>query len=348
MENNKYPELNTVVEELGRYGAAVFELSYEEFLRAGYEPGDLVEVCINGEKFAVPAGTAYSDVDTGSLVLIKIAMYDRMILAQNNVHGFAEAHNIKKGDAAVIRMLSKGGCLEEYELRKVTMSGERSDYGTDEEFANFRAVKAGKIAEGRLLRGFSPINPSDGRSTYADALLKKAGAETAINLDNESEEQRELYPGYHGTYYSTLRVVPVKMSFSVREESFPRAIEAVLNAIALNEAPYYIHCRYSRDRTGLLCAILEALSGASFTEIREDYMLSYENIHHLEKGSPKWEFQAGEHVDKVLKELLGTDDLSCGLKEKTEEVLNKKYGIKKSLIKKAVSRLCGKKGCGSR
>ena len=32
-------------------------------------------------------------------------------------------------------------------------------------------------------------------------------------------------------------------------------------------APYYLHCNTGKDRTGLLCAIVEALMGASYKEI---------------------------------------------------------------------------------
>ena len=340
------PEIITVVDEIGRYGAAVFLVTSEEYYAEGFRPGDIVTVTINGKKFIVPQGTAYSDVDSHELILLKIALEDRMILAVNNEPGFAEKNGIRRGDEVRIKRKKKGGYLKEYRLRSVLMSGDRADYESDEAFANFRTVKAGNILPGRLYRGFSPINPSDNRNLIADRLLSQTGVRTAINLDNEDLAARSRYPGYAESFYAGLRVVPVRMSFSPEEESFPESIRAAVTAAAENPAPLYIHCRYSRDRTGLLCAILEALCGASPEEIRLDYMLSYENIHHLRRDSEKWEFQAVQHVDRVLSDLLGIGDFGRAtgemLCEKTKEMLTLRCGLPDDTIQKLVENLCRK------
>ena len=41
--------------------------------------------------------------------------------------------------------------------------------------------------------------------------------------------------------------------------------------------PYLIHCLEGKDRTGYACAILEALCGATYDEIVNDYLITYDN-----------------------------------------------------------------------
>jgi protein tyrosine/serine phosphatase len=44
-----------------------------------------------------------------------------------------------------------------------------------------------------------------------------------------------------------------------------------------HDGPYLIHCYAGVDRTGIVCAILEALMGASRVEIASDYARSFIN-----------------------------------------------------------------------
>jgi hypothetical protein len=55
-----------------------------------------------------------------------------------------------------------------------------------------------------------------------------------------------------------------------------------------NSGPFLIHCGDGVERTGIVCAVLEAFMGASAEEITADYMKSYENVYHLERGSDEW------------------------------------------------------------
>ena len=48
-----------------------------------------------------------------------------------------------------------------------------------------------------------------------------------------------------------------------------------LKILIKNEGPFYIHCIEGKDRTGFVCALLEAFMGASLEEIEADYMLTY-------------------------------------------------------------------------
>ena len=325
-----FPVLTTDISSIGRYGAAVLSLTAEQFYGAGYASGDLVRAEMPGLSLVVPAGTSYTDVDSGQAVLLKIEFEDRMLLAVSNENGFAEKNRLRPGDPVTIRMERKEGYRKEYQLRCLTMGESREDYPSDEAFCNFRPVRAGKIKENYLYRGFSPINPTENRADQTDRLLSGTGVKTVINLDGEGSAERTAYPGYEHRYYASLNIFPVKMNFSVRDPGFADCIRRVAEILTGEEGPFYIHCRYGRDRTGLICLILEALCGAEFHEIVLDYMLSFENIHGLERYSEKWNCQAEKRVFRCFEDLTGV----CPGKDMSGEEL-------KALMEKSLMETCG-------
>lgn len=343
MTDNR-PVLNTEVEEIGRYGAAVLKVTADEFFSSGFEPGDIVNTVIGEKSFDMPVGTAYTDVDNHKLIILKIDLDDRMLVALNYNNSFSRDNGIKEGDSVTITMKEKHGYLEEYRLRSISMSGSREDYDSDESFTNFRPVSAGKIIPGRLWRGFSPINPADNRAFYADRLLSKTPVRTAINLDGEDEKKRSSYAGYRDSFYSGLTVVPVMMTFSPGDAAFSENIKTVFRGISENKGPYYIHCRYGRDRTGLVCMILEGLCGASMEEISSDYMKSYENIHFLEKGSEKWLFQREKRLFETYRIFTGEkadpDADGESVSRLMRRVLTGKYGFTEEELCRVCDRLC--------
>ncbi|MDO4489258.1 MAG: tyrosine-protein phosphatase [Eubacteriales bacterium] len=332
------------VAELGRYDAAVLDLYASDFYAAGFDPGDIVDLRIRDYLFTIPVGTAYSDVDPYEIIFMEIALDGRMLVTINSGDHFASLYGIVPGDPVVIEMHKKAGYIKEYTLRCLTMSGNRQDYDSDEEFANFRFVKAGDIKPGFLYRGMSPINPTDNRNFISDMLLSKTDVRTCINLDDEDEKRRQRYPGYKKTHYSKLKIVPVKMPFSAKGRDVFDKFARIARAIIEDDGPFFIHCRYARDRTGMVCAILEGLCGASFEEITMDSMLSYENIHHIERGSEKWLFQAKQHVTDFLIEVTGERDIENKKRDELKELITNmcinKCGLTRDEIDAVYKKLC--------
>ena len=62
-----------------------------------------------------------------------------------------------------------------------------------------------------------------------------------------------------------------------QSEEFAQKIVQGFNAMAEEEGPYLVHCTEGKDRTGFVCMLIEALAGASYPEIADDYMLTYDN-----------------------------------------------------------------------
>lgn len=57
-----------------------------------------------------------------------------------------------------------------------------------------------------------------------------------------------------------------------------RLIEA-LKELCTRTAPYVVHCMEGKDRTGYVCALLEGLCGATYQEIIDDYLITYDNYY---------------------------------------------------------------------
>jgi len=338
-------EVKTHIDEIGRYGAAVFAVTAEEFYSAGFASGDLVCVEIGEKSFEVPVGTAYSDVDNGKMILLKIEFEKRMLLSVNNENGFAAKQGLNVGDRVTVRMKEKGGYLSEYERRKLVMGTDRAGYPSDEAFCNFRAVSAGKMKNSFLYRGFSPINPMENRSALTDALLAKTDVKTVINLDGEKEEDRRRYAGYEQSHYAKLNIIPLKTGFSAADPSFPGNMKELIGILTKEEGPFYIHCRFGRDRTGLLCMALEALCEADLGEIMEDYMLSYENIHRLEKYSDRWNLQLEKKAFRAFEELTGVYP-DRNLSGKETEALMRETVIGRCRVTEEELNLWKEKFCG--
>ena len=78
-----------------------------------------------------------------------------------------------------------------------------------------------------------------------------------------------------------------------------------LSAMVELDGPYLIQCSLGRDRTGVLIALLEALSGAGYDEIISDYMESYRNLHNINMDADSLQYRLfKQRIDEKLEETL--------------------------------------------
>lgn len=61
--------------------------------------------------------------------------------------------------------------------------------------------------------------------------------------------------------------------------------------------PWLVYCTEGKDRTGVVCMVLEALAGASYDQVEADYMASYANYYGITKESDP------ERYDVIVSEL---------------------------------------------
>ena len=290
-----------------KYGNLTTDILSKDLYAAGYQMGDMLKVKIGSTTFEAPFVGTYSDVAVGAKLVRAPADGAYAIIAIN--HGdLATEAKAKAGTEITITLAKAAGYLDEYEARNVDRfrTNVRDDYASDEVFANFREIAIGDIAEGVLYRSSSPVNPELGRNTYADALAKAAGVKTVVNLA-DSEETMKAYEGYDDSYYATLDVIALNMGVDFKADEFKTQLVKGLTFMTEHEGPYLFHCTEGKDRAGFTAILLEALMGGKLEEIRADYMLSYVNYYHVEKGTAKYDINA-KIAEQMLCQIAGVDE----------------------------------------
>ena len=78
------------------------------------------------------------------------------------------------------------------------------------------------------------------------------------------------------------------------------------------DGPYYIHCMEGKDRTGFVCALLEALAGADYSEMCADYMITYRNYYKIseENTSEKYSAVVSLYFNSFMECLVGSGDVN--------------------------------------
>ena len=317
-------QITTKIHEIAKHGNLVFYMYGSDLFDKGFEHGDIVEIAIGEKKWEVPLCTSYSDVDSGEAVLRATGETDGVVLALNmgdfaTTAGIAKKTTIQEDPGyrwdylmespvqITITMKEEGGYREEWLIRQLVRTNERTDYShlSDEAFANFRVIGTTGMGVNKLYRSSSPINPELGRSTYADKAARDAGIITVVNLADHSN----TYEGTENSYYSTCKVTYVNLGMDFLSESTLNGLAEGMRFIINNYGPYLIHCNEGKDRAGFVSALLECLMGATLDEVTDDYMVTYYNYYGVEKGSEKYNAIVKNNLIKVLNTTFKVDDV---------------------------------------
>ena len=303
------------VKEIEKYGHALLDITIEDFLAAGYELGDTVDVVFdNGYTLTgIPFFNGYY-VQKGS-PLLRAYPGQTNIAVCINYGKLNEIAGISAGTGVEISLDKKAAALETQILNSLTYTNNREDYSSDEVFANFREITVGKIKPGRLYRSASPFNPKYGRGPYANALAEKVGIRGILDLADNEEDIRAYFdqPDFNSFYSKALyekgAVLLLGMPVDYSSESFAKKLVSGIAGVGSAEGPILIHCTEGKDRAGFVSALVEALMGATYQEIIDDYMKSYENYYGLTKESDpgKYAVVVKNNIDGMLRVIAGTD-----------------------------------------
>ena len=340
-------EVTSSVKEIQKYGNLVLTIEKKDLDAMGAEYGDVFTVSFQDTEVYAPYCTNYSDVDLGSIVLRNDG--ETLILAIN-MGDFATTYSIaekvsnpdktykwifEEGKtmediSLLLTLTGKGEYRDEWLIHQLSRTDNREDYSSDAAFANFREIKGGKIGEGALFRSSSPINNEIGRAKYADALVKENGIRTVMNLADSGEsilsymEKEDFASPYYASLFENGDVIALNMGVSFKTREFQASLSEGLTFLASKEGPYLVHCTEGKDRAGFTSALLSALMGLTYQEIVEDYMTTYENYYHIEKGSEQYEAVKKSNIDSMLSFIASveSDKLSqVDLSLKAEEFL---------------------------
>lgn len=291
------------------YGTLIPDFTASDMFEAGFDYGDIVDISIGDSiNFSAPFVTAYTDAGTmgfaccdyrasGQTVAIAIANGDLL----ERVGG-------KDYDPITISMNEKGGYMEINKYLGLVYNDDINDYGDPEVFANFREVTTTGVAPGKFFRGSNSVNAqkNHARYTYVDSLAKLHHINTVIDIADTAEDIASQIDqdDYEAVYCPALFKAGNFACLSMRSDSFTDDYMAKMaqgmRFIIAHDAPYLVHCIEGKDRCGFVCLILEAICGASMEELQDDYMLTFENYYHLEKGSRGWEINCDLTFNRIM------------------------------------------------
>jgi hypothetical protein len=294
-------------------------MSIDEFNALGFEYGDCVDVMFsNGYELQdIPYYNGYY-VNVGDPLVIGYPDYPHIAVALCYGTLWEDAE-LAEGDTATVTLDKEGAYDAQQDAFDITYTDERSDYASDEVFANFRACSGGMLKANTVYRSASPIDNEHNRSPYVEALMKEAGVAYVLDLSDNAEEvdafeAEDIATDIDISYFKGLRdagnVGLLNLSANYPSQEFAEALAAGLVEMSQHDGPYLVHCIEGKDRTGFVCILLESLAGATYDELQADYMATYANYYGITKESDPDKYEAISHLnlDGMLGFLAGVDE----------------------------------------
>ena len=329
--NNKkqIKDLGIIHEE--EFGGVYIKKTIEDFNNYGFNYGDSVDIKFsNGYKLVdQPYYNGYY-VDANNSLLVGYPGYDYIKAAINYGDDLFIVANLKETDTATITLNKKGKYKNIQEACDIHYYDERSKYTTDSEFSNFREINVGNIKDGILFRSASPCDNKHKRVAYTDKLIENVHIDFIMNLADTREkidkyitqyDLEHIAPYFLSIYnqnrcfitFGTLESVdPIGLNMNYLSDDFRNKVSGGCKAILDSDGPILVHCLEGKDRTGFVCIVLEVLMSATYEEIVDDYMKTYENYYGIVKGDPKYEIIKKRNVDAMLSFICNGSDYTKG------------------------------------
>ena len=292
------------------FGAVAIDISIEDFKALGFDFGDSLEIGFsNGKKEKdIPFYNGYY-VRPGDFLLVGYPGYETIRFCCNSGDDPWITLGLKESDTVTIRLKEKEKFLS-------------VQNALNSEFANYREVAGGNIKPATIYRGASPVDNKHKRAGYVDSLIKQDRINYVINLAETEEKLEELAKDtdYFKTIYDQGRYHLAVMNMNYKSDEFAKKVKDILIAMTANDGPYYIHCQEGKDRTGFVCLIVEALAGASYEEVKDDYMITYANYYKVtqEKDKTKYDMIVDQYLGGMIEAIAGkeiTDPKATDLEE---------------------------------
>ena len=286
-----FEPIHATVTEVDQFGDIAFDKGQGDLDRIGLEYGDSVDLRFSGgqELKGVPY---YSDF-FGRMGDPSLVVYFGTVKVGGFDCNLNEAVGVEPGETVTITLDQKGRYKAEYEAYNINNAAYRMEGQTDEAFLNAREVTAGNIRPGRLYRSASPFDPDFGRVELMASYLVEHNIGGILNLSNNQEklESFEGLPDHTAAMIDQGLVIACRLGVDYLDPDAMRNIgEGLVRLMAL-ERPWLIHCNLGKDRTGVICAVLEALCGASYDEIEQDYMFSYDQLHNIDMNPESLQYR---------------------------------------------------------
>ena len=301
------------------FGGAYIDISIADFNALGFKFGDSLDLSFsNNVKYEDIGYYSGYYVPAGQELVVGYPGYDYVKFCINYGDDVYTMNNFNKDTKVTITVHEGQKYKDIEETLSISYSDDPTTYDSIEQFANFREMKVGNLKESILYRGASPIDNRRNRAASVDALLEQHNIQFDIDLADKTTvggfmatDNVKVLGGNFviGDYFQSLldndKVILLGMAAAYKNADFASKMKTMFEAILNNDGPYYIHCLEGKDRTGFVCMVIEALCGASYEEIVDDYFVTYSNYYGIEKGSKKYETIKSLHIDEMIRYVFG-------------------------------------------
>lgn len=290
------------------FGGAYIDISIADFNKLGFKFGDSVDLTFSNDVKYTDIGY-YSGyyVPAGQELVVGYPGYDYIKFCINYGNDLYVDNHFDKNTKVTISIHEKDKYIDIEETLSISYSDDPTSYTSLEEFANFREIKTGLIKPDLLYRGASPIDNRRNRASTVDTLLQQYNIQYNIDLADTRDKVNEFYSktDFNSPYFKELdqnnKMVPLGMAAAYKSDDFSGKMKVMFEEILNNDGPYYIHCLEGKDRTGYVCMVIEALCGATYDELVDDYFITYHNYYAIEKGTAKYEMIKSIHIDEMIR-----------------------------------------------
>ena len=302
------------VESLNEFGDAILSVTKDEFAAAGFHFGDAVTIRTEKNTLQdIPYLNGYFG-GRGVTLVVGYPSNTNIVLSTMFI-GFADYQGIKVGDTVSIMQSQKDKYAEQLQIVDLEYSDRIEEYPDRNTYINARSICMGNIPEGRLFRSASPSDDTRGRMEDAADFAKENGIRTILNLSQEEDDLKkaqDVLPEWTKERLDNGDIIAHKYNADYQGEKFMKQLGRDLAEMTTQEGPYLIHCREGKDRTGFVCVVLEALCDARFTEIKEDYLMTFRNYYGMDPEDeimtalyqsmllPMMQFLAGEEDEMTI------------------------------------------------
>ncbi len=290
------------IREISAFGNLVLDCSQEQMRADGFDVGDLITLEYEDISLTLPITTdyVYDVTNTGALVWYGERRPSFGINSGNFAvdYGFVSdtvTTDTFAGKTCSVTMAEKGARKEYLVNIELHMTNNRQDYDSDMEYANIYPVAGGTLQEGRIYRGSSLFNTETNRTEAAQKVVEELQIRNVIDLTMSPEEAgqkaqqgawetspyvADLLNGDHIQFFST------GINYKA---GFDRDMADAFRTLMHLEPPVYLNCQMGRDRTGMASILLMATAGASYEEIRDNFMQTYYNYYKIKPGDAAYE-----------------------------------------------------------
>lgn len=146
-----------------------------------------------------------------------------------------------------------------------------------------------------------------------DNLLEKNNINSIIDIaDSYDDIDKYIASDGFNSYYTKSiydegNLIALAMGSGYTTDSYKKSLAIGIRHMLNTEGPYYIHCMEGKDRTGFISMLIEALFGASYEEMCNDYMTTYQNYYKINKENTPDKYKAVVELyfDSFMEYLLG-------------------------------------------